>query len=193
MFTGTLDFLSFGGMGNITRRLLDLPDSLHFRRLVFSWHYQEDLHWMEELLAACSDTLECLEILHNPSVHTSLTSINLSKATKLRAATFRALSLSVAWITMALQTISPRHQDLRQISIHACHDLALATIDANMMQSFGGQWLDLDRLLVQLWESRSIQTKLMHVTPVQETQDMGEQVGRWLPEATERGIIDLVE
>ncbi|KAF9647759.1 hypothetical protein BDM02DRAFT_2505168 [Thelephora ganbajun] len=146
----------------------------------------------DELVAACSDTLECLEILHNPFVHISPTSIDLSKATKLRDATFRALSLSVAWVTMALQTISPRHRDLRQISIHACHDLALAAVDVNTTRAFGGQWLDLDHL-VQLWESRSIRTKLIHATPARETQGMGKHIGRWLAEATKRGVIDLVE
>ncbi|KAF9645259.1 hypothetical protein BDM02DRAFT_3120480, partial [Thelephora ganbajun] len=143
-------------------------------------------------MAACSDTLECLEILHNPFVHAGPASIDLSKATKLKAATFRAVSLSVAWITIALQTISPRHRDLQQISIHACHDLALAAVDADTTQAFGGQWSDLDHLLVQLWDSRSIRTKVMPATPTQERQGMGEHVRHWLPKATKRGIIDFV-
>jgi hypothetical protein len=52
-----------------------------------------------------------------------------------------------------------------------------------------GQWLDIDRLLVQLWESRSIRPKVMCTAK----KDMGDRIGSLLPEVTERGIIDLAE
>ncbi|KAF9645555.1 hypothetical protein BDM02DRAFT_3120021 [Thelephora ganbajun] len=86
---------------------------------------------------------------------------------------------------MTLPTISPRHRDLRQISIHACHDLAIPTVNVRVIQAINGQWLDLDRLLDQLCESRSIRTKLIHTIPVQK-----QRIGRRLPEAAKRGIID---
>jgi hypothetical protein len=51
------------------------------------------------------------------------------------------------------------------------------------------QWLDLDRLLVQLWESRSIRPNLVPV----EKPDAGDQMRYLLPEITGRVVIDLVE
>ncbi|KAF9644818.1 hypothetical protein BDM02DRAFT_3272164 [Thelephora ganbajun] len=189
VFTGTLE-LDLFPMGGIARKLLDLPNGLHFRRLVFSWRFREDPRWVEELVAAYSDTLESLDVTHNMFSYTTLVSIDLSKATKLRDATFRPGSLSVAWITVALQTVSPKHRNLRQIVIYLRYDMTLVTADPNAMQAIGGQWLDLDHLLVQFWESRSIRTKLICETP---GQGMVERIGRLLPEVTKRGTIDLVE
>jgi hypothetical protein len=45
-------------------------------------------------------------------------SIDLSKATKLKDVVFQPRSREVEWVTMALQTITSKHRDLRQISIH---------------------------------------------------------------------------
>jgi len=61
--TGSLGLNIFGGMGNTARRLLDLPNGIHFRRLAFSWHCKEDLPWIMELMVRCSDTLECLDVM----------------------------------------------------------------------------------------------------------------------------------
>lgn len=56
-------------------------------------------------------------------------------------------------------------------------------------------WLDLDPLLVQFWESRSIRTKIVH--PPHDPDDEEEGVDNWpeylLPESMRRGIIDLVQ
>ena len=66
--TGSLDLHILGGMGTgyATRRLLDLPNGLYFRKFVFSWSSEEDLRWMLELVAKCSDTLECLDVERSP-------------------------------------------------------------------------------------------------------------------------------
>ena len=48
--------------------------------------------------------------------------------------------------------------------------------------------MDLDRLLVQFWESRAIRPKI-----VCKVAEMCECVGYLLPEATERGITELVD
>ncbi|KAF9644813.1 hypothetical protein BDM02DRAFT_843031 [Thelephora ganbajun] len=182
--------LDLFAMEGIARRLLNLPNGLHFRRLIFSWRDEGDPRWMEELVVACSDTLESLDITHNMFIYTSPAPIDLSKATKLRNAIFRAGSLNIAWITLVLQTISPGHRDLRQISIHVRRAPVLATVDDDKRQAIGGQWLNLDRLLVQFWESHSIRTKVVCETP---GQGVGEHIGRLLPEVTKRGTIDLVE
>ena len=56
-----------------------------------------------------------------------------------------------------------------------------------------GQWLDLDRLLVQFWESRSIRPRVIWAMAEREREVMRDSIGQLLPEITERGIIDLVE
>jgi hypothetical protein len=110
---------------------------------------------------------------------------------------FRPNSWSVEWITTALQTITAKHRDLQQISIRMCypivHKLSGAGIDADVREEVGevgcGEWLELDRFLVQLWESRRIH--LMAV--LRKGQDMRSSIECLLPEITKRGMIDLVE
>jgi len=64
VFTGSLDFHVLGGAGHAARRLLDLPNGLHFRNLALSWGCVEDLWWITELVARCSHTLESLDITY---------------------------------------------------------------------------------------------------------------------------------
>ena len=57
-----------------------------------------------------------------------------------------------------------------------------------------GQWSDLDRLLVQLWESHPIRPVAVVFTKwVGELKKMRDWIGRLLPEITKRGVIDIVE
>ena len=62
-FTGTLVLDLHEGMANIAPQLLDLPNGLHFQKLNLSWGNEEGLRLVEQLVVACSDTLEYLEIL----------------------------------------------------------------------------------------------------------------------------------
>ena len=196
-----------GGMGPVTRRLLDLPNGLHFREFALSWLREEDLQWIIALIAGCSHTLERLFIkcflpgaltlfLHLTCNSSSLTgdagpaSIDLSKATNLEDAVFLPTSMSVKWIILALQTITPKHLNLRGVSVYVPYDPTLTNAGADVAQVIGdlicGQWLDLDRFLVQIWESRSIRPKVLSTT-----RHIGYSVGGLLPEITKRGIIDL--
>ena len=67
---------------------------------------------------------------------------------------------------MALQTVTSKHRDLWRISIHVPYDYTLNSPGANVRQGLEevmyGQWLDLDRLLVQFWKSRSIRRKITY-------------------------------
>ena len=67
--------------------------------------------------------------------------------------------------------------------------------DSSIRQTVGEviyrEWLDLDRLLVQLWESRSTPPKITRA--INEEQETGDYIGCLLPETTKRGIIDVVE
>jgi hypothetical protein len=71
--------------------------------------------------------------------------IDLSKATKLKDVVVQSESWSTEWITMTLQTMTPKNQDLRHISIR----LLLVYVDTGLGKTIDRQWLDLDRCLVQ--------------------------------------------
>ncbi|KAF9644820.1 hypothetical protein BDM02DRAFT_3121298 [Thelephora ganbajun] len=193
-FTGTLE-LDLFAMEGITRRLLDLPNGLHFRKFTFSWRRKDDIRWMEELMVACSDTLESLDVTHYVFDYMGPGLIDLSKAPKLRDAILRPRLLNVAWVTIALQTISPKHRDLRQVSIGVHCDL-LVVADANIGKTIRGQWMNLDRILVQLWESHGIRPKVVCSVTEEEKEGeeaMHEYIGSLFPEITRRGIIEPVE
>jgi hypothetical protein len=117
---------------------------------------------------------------------------------KLKEVAFRLNSWSIQWVITALQTTTPEHRDLQQIMIHIPYYLTVVKVFADVRRAIGeagyGQWLDLDRLLVQLWESRSICPKaVVRATQAKEKKDTRDCVARLLPETTKRGIIDLVE
>jgi len=65
-FTGCLDLRIRGGMGYPTRQLLDFPSGLHFRTLALSCFQEDDIRWVTDLVARCTNTLECLEIDYTP-------------------------------------------------------------------------------------------------------------------------------
>ena len=95
-----------------------------------------------------------------------------------------------------LETITPEHRDLRQVSIYLPFK-RIPRIGAAQF-SFGAdiyeKWLELDRLLVQFWELRSIRPKVVVTESLQRgTQEMKDRIGCLFPEITLRGIIDLAE
>jgi hypothetical protein len=111
---------------------------------------------------------------------------------------FRLDWWGIQWVIMALQTITPKHQDLRQITIWLSYYLTLCGVGTEARWTVGvakyRQWLDLDRLLVRLWESHSIRPKVVVPTKrADQTKNMRGGIGSLLPEITKRGIIDFVE
>jgi hypothetical protein len=111
---------------------------------------------------------------------------------------FRLKWWRVQCVITALKTISPEHRDLRQITIHIPYKSPLTGADANIRQAIGEtdytQWLNLDRLLVRLWELHSVRPKVAVPTEQAEgTESMRDYVGHLLPEITNKGIIDLAE
>jgi len=216
--TGTLGLNVAEGMGGTVRQLLDLPNGLHFRGLKLSWDLKEDLRGVTELVEECSHTLElfhiacdtsCTSIWHPhhitslllssdrlgpASIDLSEGSINLSGATRLKDLAFRYQSHEIGWIAEALGTITPQHGDLRRISIYLPFRL---TVGINVRESVGEaivrQWLDLDRLLVQFWESHSIRSRIGCMRLWEKRRNVEYYVGCLLPEAAKRGVVDLVE
>jgi len=125
------------------------------------------------------------------------TSLSLSKATKLRDVVIRPGSRRVEWITVALQTVGHEHRDLQQISIDAPPFLTIipSYIYPDVGRAIGegifGQWLDLDRFLIHLQESRSIRTSAIRPR-TRSKSGLTDCIGHMLPEITKRGMIELV-
>ena len=212
-FTGSLELRHRGGIKPVAHRLLSLPSGIHFRKLTLGWFGEEHLSLIMRLVVECSNTLESLDITcHIPSKsighlppHTGLTpflgerstSIDLSKAIKLKEMVFRPNSRNVEWITMALQTITRKHQDFRQVSINVdCSDISsISCVGDNIRKMLGervyGQWLDLDHFLDQFLGSPPIHPKVVCIVP-EGLHDMEDHFGCLLPVLTKRGRIDLV-
>jgi len=66
IFTGTLELELVRGIFPLALGLLDMPNGLHFRKLILSCHESEDFSSVGRLVAACSDTLKCLEFKYCP-------------------------------------------------------------------------------------------------------------------------------
>jgi len=122
--------------------------------------------------------------------------IDLSRATKLRDMVLRPSALGVGWITTALQTTILKHRELRKILIYISH---YWTSNAKLIKRSAddcGQWVDLDRLLVQFCESRSTRPKVV-IRATLEGEEGEERVRSLaeclLPELTRKGMIDLAE
>ena len=86
---------------------------------------------------------------------------------------------------MTLKTITSEHRKLWEISIHGRDLFNSVTFPTN-----APQWMDLDRALIQLWESHAIRIRFTHCSGRRE--DVCEVVGALLPEAMEREIVELV-
>ncbi|KAF9644822.1 hypothetical protein BDM02DRAFT_3190267 [Thelephora ganbajun] len=196
VLTGTLRVHLPESMEYATRRLLNLPGGLHFWKLECSCYFESNLQWMSALVAGCSDTLECVDIeywISPPSeqVGPPTVSIDLSRATKLKEAVFRSNTLRVAWLVLALQSITSEHRYLHQISIHVPEVPDLASHRRAVSEVTHRQWMDLDRILVQLWESHGIRLKVMYFVTEEKKGIQRERIGGLLPKITERGVIEL--
>ena len=123
------------------------------------------------------------------------TSIVLSEATRLKDLTFRVES-SPRWVVIALPTITAKHRDLRQISISLARYGTSITYGGNPRQDIGestlGEWLELDRLLGQLWESYSIPPKIACSGLGHRDEITRTLVGHLFPETTKGGTANLV-
>jgi len=127
--------------------------------------------------------------------------IDLSKATKLKDAVFTC-GLNPQWVVMALRTVTPDHINLQQISLDASHTtLRLRNFNrvdpANIGDAIGetvySEWLELDHLLVQLWESHLIHLKVLYNSPKWADRKRARSfVESLLPEVTTRGAVDLI-
>ena len=61
-FTGSLKLMLLRGAELAVRRLLDLPNGLHFQHMTLSWFQEEEVQWINALVVECSGTLESLDV-----------------------------------------------------------------------------------------------------------------------------------
>ena len=126
------------------------------------------------------------------------TSVDLSKATRLKDIIFWINSLGPEWVTAALRTVTPNHRDLRQISISEAH-LSILTgyyydTEVQLVEEQAlGQWLELDRVLAQLRESHSVSLKVVCPALLEKEKSVRDLMGRLLPEATRGGTVILFD
>ena len=116
--------------------------------------------------------------------HLPTTPINLSHAIKLKEVVFWLERGNVVWIAESLATVTSRNKYLQRVSVHF-HDRFVSQNSKEVRERFK----DLDIILVQLWKSRAICTKL---TFYDTWGDQDGFAGILLPEATKTGAIELV-
>jgi len=213
LFTGSLELFFRGGTGPIVHGWVSLPGGIHFRKLTLTWFREEDIPLTMALVEKCYDTLESLNIGRDGSRGTSIrhlhlyrsnlpptpadpkpATFNLSNTTKLRDVVFRPQSLTVKWISLALQAVTSDHQDLRRISVDVPYHLAGLRVGEDPWRVIGEglveEWFGLDRILLHLLESLSIRTDVIW-TWGGSVRVLGNYIGCLLPEVMKRGMVTI--
>ena len=100
---------------------------------------------------------------------------------------------------MALRTVTPDHRHLQQISLcgrrHLPPHRALHEEPAHgrIGESDYRQWLELDHLLVQLWELHSIRLKVRYyASPGKEAEVTRSRPSSSLPGMRSMGVVDFI-
>jgi len=139
--TGFLGLLQKGGTQFVASRLLSRPGGIHFWKLTLTSFCKGDLSLATALVRGCSYRFESLDIgydffgtsIWHPCLDRELTtflflymlgstSVDLSRVTRVRDLCFRVELQRIDWITVVLQTITPEHRDLGEISIYLPYD-----------------------------------------------------------------------
>jgi hypothetical protein len=113
---------------------------------------------------------------------------DFSQAKRLKEVSFRFIRLDNVCAVMTLKTLTSDHRYLHKVSIYIT--LGDYPNVKQMSEETRGQWMDLDRLLVQLWEVNAVQTLVMCHTRwgIEEVYGHTE---RFLPGLTQRGMVKL--
>lgn len=183
--TGSLTLRLMGRIRHFTFRLLDLPNGVHFRRIVVEWMVPEDAESTMDLVSRCSDTLESLEISGSVIQAISMTTIDLSNTPKLKDINFTFRNPDVNWATQALQTADINN--LQSVSL-TTNFYVISRAGKSGTVDLG--WENLDRLLVQFWTSTSLRPKLTCRASLFDLANPRDIFARLLPESMGRGIVD---
>ena len=108
-------------------------------------------------------------------------SIDFSNVIRLQEVAFHLEELHDVWTTLALKTLTSKHRNLQRVSIY------IPMTFTRMLEETRRQWMDLDRVLVQLWESNAIRIQVVYFGRMRE-EGARERVERLLPKMTERRI-----
>ena len=128
-------------------------------------------------------------------------SIDLSRAIKLKELDFVCWR-HCQWVTTILQNIIaiPGSRHLRRILLltsGVLYSLADDEYPTALKNAIGEttyqEWLELDRLLPRLWESRSIKITLLYDVPYWFGEGARGCIKTSFPIATARGVVDLVQ
>lgn len=124
-----------------------------------------------------------------PLVDPAAGPIDFSKAIRLKELSFDFQRFGDVFIAMALGTLTPKHTDFQKVTILVPSVLVDESI--GIRQSIGdevyNQWMDLDRVLVRLWESNAIQTQVIY----RATGGRG-HIEALFPEMSKRGAVEMV-
>jgi len=112
-------------------------------------------------------------------------SIDLSKAMRLREVVLH-LTIGDAWVGPTLNTLTSGHKDLQLISIYTRFD------ESRIGSGNHTWWADLDHALVQVWGLKALTIRFAYDTNAEET-EARKFIEQLLPEATGRGIVELVD
>ena len=127
--------------------------------------------------------------------------IDLSKAIGLKDASIEWAS-DLQWVVLTLRTITHNHRNLQRISLKASCESYIRFIDkgdpADLRDEIGRTlyqgWLELDEVLVQLWESHSIRSEVVYDTRRGiRARRAARRLESLLSGAVARGIVHLVE
>ena len=94
---------------------------------------------------------------------------------------------------MGLETIKSTHKDLREVKI------IIPFLSTPIDEGFNGavyiQWVDLDRVLVRLWQSYPVRVKLVYTARggPEAVERAREFIKKLLPETMKGGVIGLVD
>ena len=87
--------------------------------------------------------------------------------------------------------------DLQRITIHVRYHSVFIAKPTHYKQTtrekIHREWVDLDRLLIQFWESRTVRPRIICQVGEKQKKPMWERIGDLLPGVTERGITELVD
>jgi hypothetical protein len=114
-----------------------------------------------------------------------MSSLDLSKATKLKDVKFRCDRPTIQWITTALRSIESKN--LQHLIID-CHFFLENPVGETVYQ----EWQDLDHLLVQFWASHSIHPKIKYEV-WGEGSNFRALAPSLIPELMRRRAVDLLE
>jgi hypothetical protein len=125
--------------------------------------------------------------------------LDLSKATSLESLTFRSWAIDVEWVIRTLNSVQGNH---KKIKIRVIYDIIHVQGPAGGLKfadAVGAtvleQWLRLDGLIVKLWESSKIPTKVFchNLYGGWQSWRVEEATKTLLPEATRRGVVKVEE